>query len=77
MAAEQRGCRETLIVHSEWLSVRERRGSAEEEGGREVEGDQILGTVDRVLYRRPRLVESSAFLIIIVSVNQKPQTFAG
>lgn len=73
MAAEQRGCRETLIVHSEWLSVRERRGSAEEEGGREVEGDQILGTVDRVLYRRPRL----AFLIIIVSVNQKPQTFAG
>lgn len=73
MAAEQRGCRETLIVHSEWLSVRERRGSAEEEGGREVEGDQILGTVDRVLYRRLRL----AFLIIIVSVNQKPQTFAG
>lgn len=73
MAAEQRGCRETLIVHSEWLSVRERRGSAEEEGGREVEGDQTLGTVDRVLYRRLRL----AFLIIIVSVNQKPQTFAG
>lgn len=73
MAAEQRGCRETLIVHSEWLSVTERRGSAEEEGGREVEGDQILGTVDRVLYRRLRL----AFLIIIVSVNQKPQTFAG
>lgn len=47
MAAEQRGCREALIVHSEWLSVREQRGSAEEEGGREVEGDQILGTVDR------------------------------
>lgn len=57
MAAEQRGCRETLIVHSEWLSVREQRGSAEEEGGREVEGDQILGTVDRVLNCRLRLVD--------------------
>ncbi len=27
MAAEQRGCRETLVVHSEWLSVREQQES--------------------------------------------------
>lgn len=29
MAAEQGGCRETLIVHAGWLSVREQRGSEE------------------------------------------------
>lgn len=35
MAAEQRGCRETLIVHSEWLSVR-KAGTGQR--GRRVEG---------------------------------------
>lgn len=32
MAAEQGGCRETTIVHSGWLSVREQRESKERDG---------------------------------------------
>lgn len=54
MAAEQRGCRETLRVHSEWLSVREQRESEErdrkEKDIEELEGDRTLGRVYCVLY---------------------------
>ena len=51
MAAEQGGCRETLIVHAGWLSVREQRGrkGTQRRGtpsaGQEAEGDQKLQTV--------------------------------
>lgn len=42
MAIEQHGCRETLIVHSEWLSVRVQRGSDEREtAGKEREGHRV------------------------------------
>ena len=66
MAAEQRGCRETLIVHSEWLSLRERRGRERRKGqkerramnaGRAVESDQTLLAV----YRQNRHMVTSYY----------------